>query len=213
MPNTYIGIYRIVNPVGKIYIGQTWDSYRRFSRYKSYSCTTQNKIHNSLIKYGWENHIFEIIHELPKDINQSILDDYEILYIQQYKNCGFELLNIREGGKGGKLSEETKQKLRYKLGPLNKERAKTIEGKMHQSKGGKQGLGRKNTTDSIQRMRDSRPNSMIIECTDADNKLIGIYMSQADAARKLNISQATISASLKDNRKSRKGYRFKKLKK
>ena len=108
-----VGIYKITSPTNKIYIGQSWDIK---NRWKGYKYTKQNKsinkLQSSFIKYGLKNHIFEIIHELPYDITQNILDNYEILYIQLYKNCGFTLLNIRDGGSKGKLSQETKNKLK-----------------------------------------------------------------------------------------------------
>jgi len=108
-----IGIYKITNPKGKVYIGQSWNIQERFNQYKKLHCKRQRKLYNSFLKYGIENHKFEIIHELPNDIEQCILDTYEILYIAQYRECGVELLNLKEGGcQGGKCSDETKQKLK-----------------------------------------------------------------------------------------------------
>lgn len=106
-----IGIYKITSPTGKINIGQSWNIKKRKNSYKYLECKKQTKIYNSLKKYGFENHLFEVIHELPIDITQEILDNYEIFYWQQYKDCGFEMMNIRDPGKGGKLSEETKRKI------------------------------------------------------------------------------------------------------
>jgi len=110
-----IGIYKITSPSEKVYIGQTWDSNLRENHYQSLNCKGQPKLYNSLKKYGFHNHEFEIIHELPQDISQEILDKYEVLYINQYKECGFELMNIKEGGRGGKHAQETKDKISKKL--------------------------------------------------------------------------------------------------
>jgi group I intron endonuclease len=108
-----VGIYKITNPSNKVYIGQSWDIDNRKRMYVSAKkIKSQTHIFNSLKKYGWENHKFEIVHELPYDISQNILDTYEIYYYQQYKDCGFEMLNIKQPGRGGKHSEETKNKLR-----------------------------------------------------------------------------------------------------
>ena len=109
-----VGIYKITSPSGKIYIGQSWNISDRISRYKTIRCKTQRKIYNSLVKYGWENHSFCIIHELPNDITQNVIDRYEIFYIEVYRNAGIDLMNIRGGGSKGELSEETKEKLRNK---------------------------------------------------------------------------------------------------
>jgi group I intron endonuclease len=104
-----IGIYKITSPSGKVYIGQSWDIERRFKQYKKTFGIRQSKLYNSIIKYGIENHIFEIIHEFLNDINQKMLDDYEILYWKEYKDLGIGILNTRDPGKGGKHSEETKK--------------------------------------------------------------------------------------------------------
>lgn len=82
--------------------------------YKNTACKLQRKIYNSLNKYGFQNHICEIIHSLPCDISQDILDEYEVIYISFYKEAGFALLNIKEGGKHGTHSEETREILRKK---------------------------------------------------------------------------------------------------
>lgn len=107
-----IGIYKITSSSGKIYIGQSWAVNQRFKNYfKIYNVKGQTKLYNSFIKYGVENHKFEIVIELPCDISQEILDNYEIFVWKQFKEAGYEMLNIREPGKGGKLSEETKKKM------------------------------------------------------------------------------------------------------
>lgn len=100
-----VGIYKITNPEGFVYIGQTLDWLRRERDYKALKCRTQYKLYNSLLKYGWFHHKFELIHELPSDINKSILDNYEKLYISQYKSNGTKYpevggLNLTDGGKG-----------------------------------------------------------------------------------------------------------------
>lgn len=71
----------------------------------------QPKLHASLLKYGARNHTYEVLHELPKDIDQRILDAYEILYIDLYKSCNASLLNLMSGGFGGQHSDETKLKI------------------------------------------------------------------------------------------------------
>ena len=58
-----IGIYKITSPSGKVYIGQSVNINLRIKYYSSLSCINQPKLYNSLQKYGWNNHIFEIIEE------------------------------------------------------------------------------------------------------------------------------------------------------
>lgn len=56
-----IGIYRIISPTGRIYVGQSRDLNKRFNDYFSLKCKGQIKLYRSFIKYGVNNHIFEII--------------------------------------------------------------------------------------------------------------------------------------------------------
>jgi len=106
-----VGIYKIVNPKGNVYVGQSWNLFKRLKDHSKNPSKKQPKLYYSIKKYGWQNHIFEIIHNLPPDIDQSTLDAYEIFYYEAYKQCSIEMLNVRQPGKGGKFSEESKLKL------------------------------------------------------------------------------------------------------
>ncbi len=105
------GIYKITSPTGKVYIGQSVNIKGRLSRYKTNNCKHQVKLHTSIFKHGFKKHSFEVIHELPKDISPVVLTAYEQLYIDLYRGCGVELMNIKEAGSNGKLSIETKRKI------------------------------------------------------------------------------------------------------
>lgn len=103
------GIYKIANPDGNIYIGQARNIIKRWWTHKKR--ITTNLLSQSFLKHGSENHTFEIIHELPTDVDQEVLWEYEKLYIQLYKDCGCDMLNMHDGGGNGfKASEETKIK-------------------------------------------------------------------------------------------------------
>lgn len=121
-----IGIYKITSPTGKVYIGQSWDIKRRWSDHKSASMRSRlksSRLVKSIEKYGMESHSLTVLHELPEDVAQAILDVYEQLYMDVYKESGCELLNLKAGGSRGKHAEETKEKLSaIKIGrPLSEE--------------------------------------------------------------------------------------------
>ena len=107
-----ITIYKITNPLGEVYIGKTSDYKERVRRYKSTKVERQVKIYNSLITHSPENHTFEILYELPIDTLQKEADNYEIFYIQQYREAGIPSLNLQAGGVAGLHAEESKEKIR-----------------------------------------------------------------------------------------------------
>lgn len=99
-----IGIYKITNPKGKIYIGQSVNIEDRKSQYKHLSkYSLGRKIFNSIKKYGWDKHQHEIIEECSLDL----LDDREI-YWGGYYEVLTKGLNLALGQGRGKCSDETK---------------------------------------------------------------------------------------------------------
>jgi group I intron endonuclease len=123
-----IGIYKITSPSGKVYIGQSWDIRSRFWRYNASHPLEQYGLQNSFNKYGVDKHKFEVVHELPIDVSQEVLNTYEQLYMDAYRDCGIKLLNCKEAGANGKLSEETKQ--RIGLAQVGKKRSEETKNKM-----------------------------------------------------------------------------------
>jgi len=84
------GIYKIINSKGAIYIGQAVNIERRETDYARAGCKSQRKIYNSIKKYGWNDHTFEVLmycerHELNK---------YERLLGLQYDVLSRKNLNL-----------------------------------------------------------------------------------------------------------------------
>lgn len=122
-------IYKITNPTGKTYIGQTKKSPKeRIKFYRRLHCKRQIKLYHSILKYGWDAHSFEII--FSGVVSKEELNDLEIKYIEQYRSFNSEMgMNLTSGGifgkidpkhheatrnrmTGRKVSEATRQKLR-----------------------------------------------------------------------------------------------------
>lgn len=113
-----MNIYKITNKIdGKIYIGQTTKSLQqRFSKhFQEAQCTAKGMrpstyFHNALIKYGKENFTISLL-----DTADSLeeLNKKEIYWINKLnaldKKIGY---NLQAGGKSGKKSYETRQKIR-----------------------------------------------------------------------------------------------------
>jgi group I intron endonuclease len=109
MKQKICGIYKITSPTNRIYIGQSIDIKRRINCYKSLRCVEQPYIYNSLLKYGWENHIFEILHECDR----YSLNEMEKYYVDLFGTFNSKLgMNLLDGG-GSKMtcSDETKIKM------------------------------------------------------------------------------------------------------
>lgn len=120
--NAIVGIYKITNPKGKVYIGQSVDIERRFSKYKHMRPQDkQPKLYSSIKKYGWENHTFEVIEEC----NVEFLDKKELYWGEYFNVLQENGLNCRVGHGKGYIGEETKEK----IGNANRGRKYTDEQK------------------------------------------------------------------------------------
>lgn len=137
-----VGIYKITSPSGRVNIGQSWDIDRRWDEYKKRSCIQQPLVYRSFSKYGVDKHRFEVLQELPSDITQKALDNLEIFFIKCYKECGFSMMNLQEGGRGGKHAKESKLKMSMngkgggksvKRGPMSEEMKKNISNALRKS--------------------------------------------------------------------------------
>lgn len=122
------GVYKITSPSGRIYIGSAKDIYRRWSYYKRLECERQPRLYNSFIKYGVENHTFEIVaiekfenilkYEHILGVVFNVLDTKKGLnsMLPSYDDipfvCSEELRHKRSiNRKGAKHTEEAKLKM------------------------------------------------------------------------------------------------------
>lgn len=123
MKNKISGIYKIISPSGKIYIGQSVSIIDRWHSHKERYLNSKTKLSSSFKKYGIEAHKFEII----EICDILLLNEREIFWINKLNTFNSPHgLNCRTGGDKYIMSEEIKQKLRafeaqrrlYKLGLL-----------------------------------------------------------------------------------------------
>lgn len=92
-------IYKITSPSGKCYIGQSKNIKSRLYNYKNGCCKGQPKLYNSIQKYGWDNHLFEIIDQCSIELNKDELDNKEKHWIKFY-DSHHNGLNCNDGGSG-----------------------------------------------------------------------------------------------------------------
>lgn len=166
-----IGIYKITSPSGKIYIGQSVNILSRINAYKSARCFNQPIILKSILKYGWENHLFEIVCECE----QFELNEKERYYQEMFDCIGKNGLNCMlthtrtKSGKarqetidkltGRKLPESTREKMRNRKATQetrNKISAALTGRKVSEDtrkKIGQSNSGKKRTKEYIERMK------------------------------------------------------------
>lgn len=191
------GIYKITNPKGKIYIGQSIDLNKREETYKKHfsSYKGQIKLYNSVQKYGWDNHIFEVIEYCNED---------ELLTREAYWKEKYDVLNIPslcckiegENGRVGKLGKETINKIKEKLTGKKKPEGfgenlknnKTRSNKISESL-----KGYKQSPEHIQkRIHDSLekkgPKPKRVKQYTKENCLIKIWESVSQIKQELNIN-------------------------
>lgn len=185
-----IGIYKITNPKGKIYIGQTIDFERRVYQYKKLNCKEQPKLYNSLKKYGFQNHNFELIWPCW----ERYLTKWERYFQEMYNSIENDNLNcflVTTKDKTGKHTEETKRK----ISESNKGRKFTAEhiAKLPQNQKGYKGKPRSDSFKLNQSLKNGR-NRKVYQY-EKDGTFIKEWFNISEAERQLghkNISYAAL---------------------
>ena len=217
-------IYKITNPSGRIYIGQTTDIDKRKREYRSLSCKRQPAIYNSLCKYGFEKHLFEIIETIEEELHlYNILNLKEECWIKEY-NSHHNGLNCTDGGyglRGFKHSDITISKLKGRK--LTKEHIENLKGKIRTEetlrKMSETQKGKKSSKETIDKIiaihkGSKRKNETIEKMSkptivyDTDGRLIGEYISLGEACNSVGVSYSSAQKVASKILKSIKGYVF-----
>lgn len=115
-----IGIYKILSPSGKIYVGMTADSFQnRWNQHLTllkrgnHHCVGLQRAFN---KWGILNIKFEIVERLPLDVNKTNILLKEQEWWDYFNSQNIKLYNARPSGKGSVYhSNETKEKIRQTI--------------------------------------------------------------------------------------------------
>jgi group I intron endonuclease len=142
-----IGIYKITNPKGKVYIGQTTNFERRKNQYLKLRCERQIKIFRSLKKYGPELHVFEFIENCSREELNERERHYQDLY--DSLNNGLNCVLTKACGKPQIVSLETIEKMRK--ANLGKTISDEVKLKMSLSR-----MGRVPTLDTRKKLSEAR---------------------------------------------------------
>lgn len=187
-----IGIYKITSPSNKIYVGQSTNIEKRWRIYSNINCKGQTKLYNSFLKYGIENHIFEIIEEcLIEQLNEREI------YWGEYYNTLNEGLNLKLGNGVGTLTNEIKNKISNSSFGVRKT-------KSHRDNISKARKGMNFTQTHKDNMSKSRFRYKIL-CL--NNNII--YKSANDASKKLNLYPSAIIGVCKGIYNHTNNFKFK----
>lgn len=106
-----IGVYKIVSPTGRVYVGSSKNISKRIRHYKSLDCKEQPKLYNSLKKHGFEAHVFSICELCSIDDLYRLENYYGMLYCVLDKELGLNL-SLPSGVENKNIvSEETRAKM------------------------------------------------------------------------------------------------------
>lgn len=206
-----IGIYKITSPSNRIYIGQSRNIEKRFKEYKSINNSKEQiKLYRSFKKYGYENHVFEIIEEcLFEELNfkeRYYQDLYDV--INKGLNCiltktdilpiifSKETRNkISKSNLGKKHSEETKLKIsNSKIGKKLSEEHKIKLSNYHKGKK----LSLSHCLNIKKRINEKHPYSKKV----INIKTCEIFETIKDASISINMKSNTLICKLNGRNKN-----------
>lgn len=197
-----IGIYKITNPNGKVYIGQTVNFDKRMYAYKRNHCKDQPAIYNSLIKYGFENHKVDILEQCDvlelnnrerfyQDFYNSVNDGLNCTTVGSNEKSGYHSIETKRkmslAKKGKKQSEEHKKKLskvrkgKKQSKESNKKRSESL--KLHYKINGmhknQDHTGKKRSDSTKEKMRNNHARGMAKMVIDKSTGIFFISIIEA----------------------------------
>lgn len=194
-----IGIYKIISPSGRIYIGQSRDLDRRKKEYEKYikNSNRQVKLLASINKYGWNQHSFDIIEICNFDDLNTRERYWQEYYnsIEQGLNCLYTKTNdkptifgletrarMSKAQLGKKVSEETKLKMSSsRQGKKHSEETKLKISEIKISK----------RCANFKKVIRNKSNYKSISCLSPNNTLCN-FKSCKDAAEKIGVTSSAI---------------------
>ena len=214
MSTKICGIYKITSPTGKIYIGQSVDIKRRWAYHRCLSDSYHiNILYRSFIKYGVDNHKFEILEQC----DSKLLNEREKFYIEKYDT--FQTLNGMNLTKGGdnkvKFAESTIQKMSlakkgkrpvHLIGHTHSDKTKELL--RQKSIGNKNWLGKHHSEETKAKIREKRKHQIFTEETriklsisstgrkypnrKKPSKEIGEKIRELNIGKKMNVKRTSI---------------------
>lgn len=105
------GIYLIISPSGRRYIGSSNNMEQRWRLYRTFKCVGQKLLFNSLKKYSPSNHKFLLLFRCSSSVLLEWERIFGDLYLSHQKYGGLNLSLPKSGDKAYEMSEETRSKI------------------------------------------------------------------------------------------------------
>lgn len=194
------GIYKITNPVGRVYIGQSKDCEKRLRQYSRSPSPAQVKLYRSIKKYGWDAHTFEIVGYCEP--RQDWLDDMERKFIALFNTFNSPGgMNLRSGGhRASAPSDETRQR-------MSRSAKVKVFTEQHREAMRRAQLGRKHSAEVRQKISDGQRGEKannrgsgkpVLQFT-ADGTFIRRFTSANSVQRETGIPAQNIQAACRNN--------------
>lgn len=202
-----IGIYKIINPTGKIYIGQSTNINKRWLYYKNNfkHINRQPALYNSLAKYGWDKHKTEILEECSIEQLNERETYWKQYYLNQVEGDWSKVLfcDLHDQGVGPR-SEQTKRKI-----------SEGNKGKKKPNAGIRGNRGEKWKLWITKNSRFSKPDwsekckKPVLMIDKNTKQMLKEFKSVTEAANYIGVKQASLSLALNKENKTSGGFIWK----
>lgn len=185
-------IYKITNPLGQVYIGQTCNYEKRIFDYSRLRCRTQKLLYKSLVDFGFSSHKVEIYKTTT--LENCNKDEIEAIKVcDSYNGSNPNGLNLIPGGRGvtyrgHEMPKVVKEAIRATLSG----RVRTPE-ECHNIRKGK--LGKKVKRETVEKSAKGRYKGVIQYSLEGN--FIKEWESATTASKELGISRNTIFTTCK----------------
>jgi predicted GIY-YIG superfamily endonuclease len=200
-------MYSVNEEDKSIYIGVSQNYKQRAYKHSSCRKSKENAEKplyiwiNDIIDNKGEKVIFEVI---DKELSEKQAFDIEIEYIKQYKDLGYIVLNLSEGGKGNKGNT-----------PWNKNKTYSKEHVIKLSeahKGKTSGMKDKKHSDETKVLLSLKNKGLVskkrkkVYKYDGDTLLLAEYSSLKEAAKQENVSPSSVGEWCRKEKQPRNGF-------
>ncbi len=201
------GIYKLIGPDGKVYIGKTINLRVRLNKHKNYktTCGVKSYLKNAILNYGWSSFSVELL-EVLEHFDKSKDNDYLLLreseYIDLYdstnKDRGYNICKVSTDRTGVPISDDTRLKLRSAR--LGKKMSDETKEKLRKSR-----LGAIFSEEHKQKLRDAKLKNPMTEEHKEKLRTINTGKKMSDETKeKLRIARLGVIVSEETKEKNRR---------